>query len=195
MFTLIFTIQVPPADQDQCIFITQSFKGLENRKNMKKLIYALVLLLVVVSGLVLYSTESKAEPEKWEATPDGIRFKNWKASPEGRKVLAAADKISNQVKASANMEAVVTSLSLPPGSRVGFGVMVRINGEDYILSFGLLKANEYQQLHSLNVNDKIVLRSHSVMYAPKYAYPILSGDYVGRDSIVIYKAVPHKGGC
>jgi hypothetical protein len=33
------------------------------------------------------------------------------------------------------MEAFVTSLSLPPGSRLGFGVMVRINGDDYILKF------------------------------------------------------------
>jgi hypothetical protein len=173
----------------------------------------LILLLVVVSGLVfanreiknetskksipkpLSAAERKAALEKWEATPDGIKFKKWEASPEGKKVLAGAAKISNQISASTNMEAVVTSLSLPPGSRLGFGVMVRINGDDYILSFGLEESNEFQQLHSLKVNDKIVIRSHFVSYAPKYSYPIVAGDYVERDSKIIYKRAPRKGGC
>ncbi len=180
---------------------------------MKKIIYTLILPLVVVSGLVfanreiknetskkstpkpLSAAEMKVELKKWEATPDGIKFKKWEASPEGKKVLVGAAKISNQINASTNMQAVVTSLSLPPGSRLGFGVMVSINGEDYILSFGPEKSNEFQQLHSLNVNDKIVLRSHFVSYAPKYSYPIVSGDYVERDSKIIYKRTPRKGGC
>ena len=182
-------------------------------KNMKKVIYALILLLVVVSGLVfanreiknetskkstpkpLSAAEMKAEREKWEATPDGINFKKWEASPAGKKVYAAEAKIRKHISASTNMEAVVTSLSLPPGSRLGFGVMVRINGDDYILSFGLEESNEFQQLHSLKVNDKIIIRSHSVSYAPKYSYPIVSGDYVERDSKIIYKRAPRKGGC
>ena len=180
---------------------------------MKKVIYALILSLVVVSGLVfanreiknesskkstpkpLSAAEMKAEREKWEASPDGINFKQWEASPEGKKVLAGAAKISNQVRDSANMEAVVTALTLPPGSRLGFGVMVRINGDDYILSFGTENANEFEQLHSLKVNDKIVIRSHFVSYAPKYSYPIVSGDYVEQDSKIIYKRAPRKGGC
>lgn len=180
---------------------------------MKKLIYALILLLVVVSGLVfanrgfrngaskqavpqpLTAAERNAELKKWEATPEGIQFKTWKASPKGKKVLAGAAKLNSQVKTSASMEAVVTSLSLPPGSRLGFGLMVRINDEDYMLSFGPLKSNEFQQLRSLNLNDKIVIKSHAVMYAPKYAYPIVSGDYVERDRILLYKRPPHKGGC
>jgi len=110
-------------------------------------------------------------------------------------VLAGAAKISNQISASTNMEAVVTSLSLPPGSRLGFGVMVRINGDDYILSFGPEESNEFQQLYGLKVNDKIVIRSHFVSYAPKYSYPIVAGDYVERDSKIIYKRAPRKGGC
>ncbi len=180
---------------------------------MKKVIYALILPLVVVSGLVfanreiknetskksnpipLTAAEMKAAKKKWEATPDGINFNKWKASPEGQKVLAGAAKIRNHISDSTNMEAVVTSLSLPPGSRLGFGVMVRINGDDYILSFGLVKSNEFQQLHSLNVNDKIIIRSHFVSYAPKYSYPIVAGDYVERDSKIIYKSAPRKGGC
>jgi len=93
------------------------------------------------------------------------------------------------------MEGVVTSLSLPPGSRLGFGVMVRINGDDYILSFGALKSTEFQQLHSLKVNDKISIRSHSVSYAPKYAFTIISGDYVERNGTLIYNRILRKDGC
>jgi hypothetical protein len=180
---------------------------------MKKIIYTLILQLVVVSGLVFANreinnktskksipkppsaAERKAEKKKWEATPDGIEYKKWEASSEGKKVLAVAAKIRKSIRDSTNLEAVVTSLSLPPGSRLGFGVMVSINGEDYILSFGLEVSNEFQQLHSLKVNDKIVLRSHFVSFAPKCSYPIVAGDYVERDSKIIYKRVPRKGGC
>jgi hypothetical protein len=176
---------------------------------MKKVIYALILSLVVVSGLVFANREIKNEASKksspkpltdverraavkqWEATPDGIEFKKWKASPEGKKVLDGAAKIRKYIRDYTNMDAVVTSLSLPPGSRLGFGVMARINGDDYILRFD----NEPQQLHSLKVNDKIIIKSHAVSYAPKYAYPIVSGEYVERDSKIIYKHAPRKGGC
>jgi len=180
---------------------------------MKKVIYTLALLLVVVSGLVLANREIKHETakkatstplsaaerkaalKKWEATPDGIKYKKWEASPEGKKVYAGEAKIRKHISAFTNMEAVVTSLSLPPGSRLGFGMMVRINGDDYILSFGPDINNEFQQLHSLKVNDKLIIRSHVVSHAPKYSYPIISGDYVERDSKLIYKRAPRKGGC
>jgi hypothetical protein len=175
-------------------------------KKMKKVIYALILLLVVVSGLVFANREIKNETSKkstpkplsaaeWAATPDGIKYKKWEASPAGKKVLDGAAKISKQINAFTNMEAVVTSLTLPPGSRLGFGVMIRINDEDYILSFGLESSYEFQQLHSLKVNDKIIIKGHSVSWAPKYAYPIVSGDYVEQDSKIIYKRPPNKGGC
>jgi len=180
---------------------------------MKKFIYALILLLLVVSGLVfanheiknesskkstpkqLSAAEMKAAKKRWEATPDGIMFNKWKASPEGQKVLAGAAKIRKHTIDSTNMEAVVTSLSLPPGSRLGFGMMARINGDDYILSFGLENSKEFRQLRSLKVNDKIIIKSHGVSYAPKYAYPIVSGDYVELDSKIIYKRARRKGGC
>jgi len=147
-------------------------------KNMKKVIYALILPLVVVSGLVFANSEIKNETSK-------------KSAP---KPLSAAEMKAERKKW--YMEAVVTSL--PPGSRSGFEVMVRINGYDYILSFGRENSNEFQQLHSLKVNDKIIIRSHSVFsvsYAPKYSYPIISGDYVERDGKIIYKRAPRKGGC
>ena len=182
---------------------------------MKKIIYALILSLVVVSGLVfanretkneaskkspprvLSAAEKKAAREKWEASPDGIMYKKWEASPAGKKVYAGEAKIRKSIREFTNMEGVVTSLSLPPGSRLGFGVMVRINDDDYILSFGAEKSgsNEFQQLHNLKVNDKIIIKSHSVSHAPKYSYPIVSGDYVERDSTIMYKRVLRKGGC
>ena len=152
-------------------------------------------LLKMPAPKPLSAAERKAELQKWEASPAGIKYKQWEASPEGKKVYAGEDKIRKQLKDYTNMEAVVTSLSLPPGSRLGFGVMVRINGDDYILSFGAEMSNEFQQLHSLKVNDKIIIRSHFVSHAPKYAYPIVSGDYVERDGKIIYKRAPRKGGC
>jgi hypothetical protein len=178
---------------------------------MKKVIYALIPL-AVVSGLVLANreiknenskkstpkplsaAEMKAGREKWEATPDGINFKKWEASPAGKKVYAAEAKIRKHISDSTKMEAVVTSLSLPPGSRLGFGVMVRINGDDYIVKFEPEKS-QLEQLHSLKVDDKIIIKSRTVSHAPKYSYPIIWGDYVERDSKIIFKRVPRKGGC
>jgi hypothetical protein len=177
-----------------------------------KIIYALILPLVVVSGLVfanreiknetskksipkpLSAAEREAELKKWEASPPGIMYKKWEASPAGKKVYAGAAKISRSIRDFTNMEAVVTSLSLPPGSRLGFGVMASINGVDYIVKFEPEKS-QLEQLHSLKVNDKIIIKGHAVSYAPKYSYPIVWGDYVERDSIVIYKRAPRKGGC
>jgi hypothetical protein len=179
---------------------------------MKKVIYALILPLVVVSGLVfanreinhetskrptpkpLSAAEREAEREKWEATPEGVKFKKWEASPAGKKVYAGIAKIRKQISDFTDMEAVIISLSLPPGSRLGFGVMARINGVDYIVTFEPEKS-QLEQLNSLKVNDKIIIRSHYVSYAPKYSYPIVSGEYVERDSKVIFKRVPRKGGC
>ncbi|PZR27967.1 MAG: hypothetical protein DI535_08490 [Citrobacter freundii] len=172
---------------------------------MKKVIYALILPLIVVSGLVFANRGIKHEaPEKsspkqltaaeWEATPEGIKYKNWEVSPEGKKVLAGAAKIGDHLRDSSNMEAVITSLSLPPGSRLGFGIMVRIDDVDYIVKFEPEKS-QLEQLQRLKVNDKIILRSRNVSHAPKYAYPIISGDYVERDGKTIYKRVPRKGGC
>jgi hypothetical protein len=181
-------------------------------RNMKKIIYVLILLLVVVSGLVFANCEIKNEASKksipktfstaerkaavkqWEATPAGIMFKKWEASPAGKKVYDAEAKIGKNLKGYTNMEGIVTSLSLPPGSRLGFGVMVRINGDDYIVRFEPEKS-QLEQLYSLKVNDKIIIKSHYVSHAPKYAYPIVSGEYVERDNKVIFQRVPRKGGC
>jgi hypothetical protein len=182
-------------------------------KHMKKIIYALIFALVVISGLVFANREMKnkiakkpltkslsaAEKnvalKKWEASPDGILFKKWEASAAGKKVYAGASKIRKSVKEFSNMEAIVTSLSLPQGTRLGYGVMVKIKSEDYILAFGLENSKEFDQLHRLKVNDKIIVRSHGLSYAPKYSYPIVAGDYVEQDGKQIYRRIVRKGGC
>jgi len=118
-------------------------------------------------------------------------------------VSAASARLSKSVTDFTNMEAVVTSLSLPFGSRLGFGVMVKIDDEDYILSFGIEQPgknimnfkSEFEQLRSLKVNDKISIRSHNISKAPKYSYPIITGDYVERDGEIVYKRTPRKDGC
>ncbi|UYQ94997.1 hypothetical protein MKQ68_07805 [Chitinophaga horti] len=174
---------------------------------MKKVIYPLILALLVVSGLVFANRETEKEAPKkaaaqplteaelraarqqWEATPGGIAYKNWKASPEGKKVLAASAKIQRCNKGYSDLEAVITSLSLPAGSRLGFGVMASIDGEDYILRFD----DDPQQLRSLKVNDVIMIKPHSVSHAPKYAYPIVAGEQVERDGKILYKHLPWKG--
>jgi hypothetical protein len=179
---------------------------------MKKVIYALVLPLVVVSGLVfanheikndtakgptpkpLSAAEMAAERKKWEASPEGIKYTQWVASPAGKKVFAGIDNIRKQTSAFADMEAVITSLSLPPGSRLGFGVMARINGADYIVKFDGEKS-QVEQMRSLKVNDKIIIRSHYVSHAPKYAYPIITVEYAEQDGKAIFKRILPKGGC
>lgn len=198
---------------------------------MKKNISIVILTLVVVGGLVfgfirinnelvahreieaenhgksiqkpLTVAEKNAELKKWEASPDGLAFKKWESSPEGKKVYAAEAKIMQSIKDNTSMEAVVTSLSLPEGSRVGFGMMVQIEDEEYILSFGIEQPGnnslnlkrEFDLLRTLHVNDKISLKSKNVSHAPKYVYPIVTGDYLERDGEIIYKRTPRKGGC
>lgn len=190
--------------------------SLNKQNRMKKMIYALVLVLAIVSGLAfsfapsdvkresqtakksirkpLSESEMNADRKKWEASPDGIRYKEWVASLTGQKVFASTAKISKSVKDYNDMPAVVTSLSLPKGSRLGFGMMVRIGTDDYILQFDPQKS-QLAPLQSIKVNDKIVIKSRGISHAPKYSYPIVSADYVARDGKMIYKRVIRKGGC
>jgi len=168
---------------------------------MKKSIFSLILTLFVVSGFVYANNEiigetpAKNTKKAWEATPEGIAFKKWEASPAGKKVYAGEAKIRKSIREFSNMNAVVTSLTLPQGSRLGYGIMVNINGEDYILAFGVESRNEFYQLRKLKVNDKINIKSRNVSHAPKYAYPIVAGDNVERNGKLIYKRVAGKGGC
>ncbi len=172
---------------------------------MKKVIFALILLLVVVSGLVfanraiknetrpspkpLSIAETKARLEvkkQWEASPDGIKYKEWEDSPEGKKVHASYDKISKYINAFTNMEAVVSSVTFQRnGKSSGIKwLIVRMNGEEYMMQFS---AEEFQQLNSLKVNDKIIVRSRSAGFSPNHPYLIVSGDYIEQNNKVLFK--------
>jgi hypothetical protein len=166
---------------------------------MRKSNHLLLFSMLMLSNLAFANNESKldnkAALKKWEATPEGMFFKKWESSAAGKKVYASEARIRKSIKEFSNLEAIVTSLTLPAGSRLGYGVMVRIKDEDFILSFGPALKNEFDQIRGLKVNDKIVIKSHSVSHAPKYAYPIVAGDYVEREGKLLYKRIPGKGGC
>jgi len=176
-------------------------------KNKRNVVYVLILPLVVVSGLVfanrgikneteppkkpLSTAEIKArmveERKKWEASPDGIKYKGWEVSPEGKKVHASHDKIMKNIEAFSNMEAVVTSVTFQRENAKSSGpkwLIVRINGEEYMMQF---IPKEFEQLKSLKVNDKIIVRSRSAGYSPNHPYLILSGDYIERNNKVLFK--------
>ncbi len=168
---------------------------------MKKAVYLLLAPVLLIAVLAFTNsspkskgvTEKNAALKKWEASPEGISFKKWEASPAGKKVYASEAKIRKSINAFSNMEGVVTSLSLPQGARLGYGMMVKMNGEDFILAFGIESNNEFKQLKALKVNDKIIIKSRGVSHAPKYAFPIVAGDYIERDQKIVYKRPPNKG--
>lgn len=179
---------------------------------MKKVIYAVLLPLVVVGGLVFANAEIRKEtPEKpspkplsaaemeagrkkWEATPDGIKYKKWEASPAGKKVHASHDKIKKDIKAFTNMDAVVTSVTFQrSGKSSGIKwLIVRINGEEYMMQF---TPNEFQQLNSLKVNDTIIVKSRSAGHSPDHPYLIISGDYIARNDKVLFERDFSKNRC
>jgi hypothetical protein len=173
---------------------------------MKKIIYVLILTLVVLIGLVFANREIKnetktsqkklsvadrkanlGERKKWEASPDGIKYIEWEVSPEGKKVHASYDKIKKSIKAFTNMEAVVTSLTFQRANAKSSGtkwLIVKINGEEYMMQF---IPKDFQQLNSLKVNDKIIVRSRSAGYSPNHPYLIISGDYIARNNKILFK--------
>lgn len=172
---------------------------------MKKTIYFLIAPLVVVCGLVFANREIKNETKpspkqlsiadrktdlderkKWEASPDGIKYKEWEVSPEGKKVYASYEKIKKSIKAFTNMEAVVTSVTFQRnGKSSGIKwLIVRINDEEYMMQFS---PKDFEQLKSLKVNDKIIVRSRSAGLSPNHPYLIISGDYIARSNKVLFK--------
>ena len=172
---------------------------------MKKVIYVLVLPLVVVSGLVFANSEIKKETkpsprpltvaekkaalearEKWLGTPDGIRFKVWEASPEGKKVRESHYKIRESIKSFSNMEAVVTSVTFTrTDAKSGpKWLIVKIGDDEYMMQF---VAKDFQQLKNLQVNDRIILRSRVASYSPNHPHLILSGDYIEHNGKVLHK--------
>jgi hypothetical protein len=185
-------------------------------KHMKKNIYLLILPLSVVSGLVfsfvLFANGSGANCEiknetkpsskplsvaerkinldarkKWEASPDGIKYKEWEVSAEGKKVHASYDKIKKSIETFSNMEAVVTSLTFQRENAKSSGlkwIIVKSNGEEYMMQF---IPKDFKKLKSLKVNDKIMIRSRSAGYSHNHPYLILSGDYIARNNKILFK--------
>jgi hypothetical protein len=175
-------------------------------KHMKKTISVLILLLAVVSGLVFANreiqNETKPSPKplsiaerkadlderkKWEASPDGIKYKEWEVSSEGKKVHASYDKIKKDIKAFTNMEAVVTSVTFQRANGKSSGpkwLIVSITGEEYMMQF---IPKDFQQLNSLKINDKIIVRSRSAGYSPNHPYLIISGDYISQNNKILFK--------
>ena len=177
---------------------------------MKKTIYVLIFSLVVISGFVFsfstFANSSDANSEiendtkisskplsnlekrkKWEASPDGIKFNDWKNSPEGKKVQASYDKIKNEINAFTEMEAIVTSVTFQfpttnPSSPKW--LVVKINGEDYMMQF---IPNDFEKLKNLNVNDKIIIKSRSAGFSHNHPYLILSSDYIEHNNKVLFE--------
>ncbi|WP_291108065.1 hypothetical protein [Flavobacterium sp. UBA6195] len=177
---------------------------------MKKTIYVLIFSLVVISGFVFsfstFANSSDANSEieidtkisskplynlekrkKWEASPDGIKFNDWKNSPEGKKVQGSYDKIKKEIEAYAEMEAVVTSVTfqLPttnPSSPKW--LVVKINDEDYMMQF---IPEDFQKLNSLKVNDKIIIKSRSAGFSNNHPYLILSSNYIEHNNTVLFE--------
>lgn len=177
---------------------------------MKKNIFALLLVLVVVSGVVVANRFNKKEPakkaiqkplsaeemkaarKKWEATPDGIEYKKWEASPEGKKIDASYEKIKKHFKVFSDMEAVVTSVTFQRENVQSASpkwLIVEIEGETYMMQF---IPKEFELLKSLKVNDKIIIRSRSAGFSNNHPYLILSGDYIAKDNKALFKRVFNK---
>ena len=124
--------------------------------------------------------------KKWEASPDGIKFKAWEVSPEGKKIYASHDKIKKSLKSFSDMEAIVTSVTFQrENTKSGpKWLIVRINNEEYMMQF---IPKEFEQLKSLKVNDKIIVRSRSAGLSHNHPYLILSGDYISRNNKILFK--------
>lgn len=173
---------------------------------MKKSIHFLIVTLAVSSVLVFTNCETKNEPKpsaknlsvadskanldqrkKWEASPDGIKYKEWEVSPEGKKVHASHDKIKKYIKDFSDMEAVITSVTFQRENAKSSGpkwLIVKINEEEYMMQY---ISKEFEPLKNLKVNDKIIVKSHSAGYSHNHPYLILSGDYIEQDNKVLFK--------
>lgn len=185
-------------------------------KNRKNLIYALILPLVVVGGLVFANRGVKDETDKkpsaksaidreksarearkkWEASPDGIKYKEWEASPAGRKVHSSYAKIKKNIKAFSNMDAVVTSVTFERPNAKSSGpkwLIVKIDDEEYMMQF---IPKDFEKLKRLKVGDEIVVKSRGAGYSPNHPYLIVSADYISHNNKVLYKSEPRKNkGC
>lgn len=183
---------------------------------MKKIICVFFFSLQIMSGLLFVNCESKNETQpskknlslreskakmqkerkKWEASPDGIKFKEWENSSEGKKVNVSYDKIKKNLKTFSAMEAIVTSVTFKRENESSSGpkwLLVSINNETYMLQF---IEKEFEKLHRLKVNDKIIIKSRSAGFSNNHPYLILSSDYISKDNKILFQRdVSKNKGC
>jgi len=179
-------------------------------KELKNTIHAIILTLGLAGGMLFASCETKKETtlksipkplsaaeskevrKRWEASPDGIRYKEWELSPAGKKVHGSYDKIKKSIKDFSSMEAVVTSLTFKHENADASGLkwlIVRIDGEEYMMQFS---PGDFLQLQSLKVKEQIIVKSRSAGLSPNHPYLIISGDYIERNKQVLFKREPGK---
>lgn len=184
-------------------------------KNSKKIFNLLILKLIVLSGLIFINCENKNETKKsvkkisaveikakmheerkkWEASPDGIMFKKWKNSSEGKKVRTSYTKIKKEIGSFKEMEAVVTSVTFQRENTKALSpkwLIVKINEDKYMMQFS---PKEFEQLKALGVNDKIIIKSRSAGYSPNHPYLILSSDYISKNNKILFKRDVKNKGC
>jgi len=63
-------------------------------------------------------------------------------------------------------------------------LIVKINNEEYMMQFSL---KDFEQLKSLKVNDKIIVKSRSAGYSHNHPYLIISGDYIAKNNTILFK--------
>ncbi|WP_231459916.1 MULTISPECIES: hypothetical protein [unclassified Pedobacter] len=183
-------------------------------KNKMKIINALILALAVISGLALakgkFTNEGlKAEQrsknlkhhrsderKKWEASPDGVAYKNWTLSDAGISVRASHVEIADHIKNFTSMDAVVTAVNYQREHSKLKGpkwLVLKIGESQYMMQFS---PSEFLQLNQLRINDKIKVKSRSVGYSPNHLYLILSSDYIEHNNNVIFKRdTSQNNGC
>ncbi len=111
---------------------------------MKKIITVFIITVVIISSQLFTNCEEKKETTtiskpvtqplteaqqkdnqearaKWEASPDGIQYKKWQNSTEGKKIKASHDNIRKQLQEFTTMEAVVTSVTFEREGTKGKG--------------------------------------------------------------------------
>jgi invasion protein IalB len=145
------------------------------------------------------AAENQAELKKWQASAEGKKYAEWQQSAAGKKVYANEEKIKKAISTFSKMEAEIIALSLPTDAKLGNGMRVQINGAEYLLRFMSSSLAEIkqtaEQVKGLKVHDQIVIKSRNVSHAPKYAYPIITCDYLEHAGKIIYKRVMLKGTC
>jgi hypothetical protein len=187
------------------------------KKHMKKTIFLMIVSALIVSGLFcacnsgdikaetkpstpkqMTEADKKAaleERKKWEASPEGKRFKDWEESAAGKKVHASHDKIKKYIKDYSEMEAIVTSVTFQRENAPANGpkwLIVKIEGEEYMMQFS---PKGFESLSSLKVNDKIIVKSRSAGYSHNHPFLIISGDYISHNNNLLFKREINKNGC